>query len=156
MAFHKAFTAGLRQIWHIRRKNGAGFPAPLKLSAKPKSFADRKECSLRQRTRAKRRSHVCRLRSVFSEAHVPGKNDWNCFSPSEAKNQSNLFFPGTCASEKTLLSLQTCERLLARVRCSRLPSFFKQEIYFLFEEIQLSSEGLSRKARRRATSSGRM
>ena len=37
-----------------------------------------------------------------------------------------------------------------------LPSLFKQEIYFLFEEIQLSSEGLSRKASSRATSSGRM
>ena len=49
-----------------------------------------------------------------------------CFSPRKAKNQSNPFFPGTpsrgaslaaaqqftfCASEKTLLSLQTCERL---------------------------------------------
>ena len=33
------------------------------------------------------------------------------FSPRRAKNQSNPFFPGTRASEKTLLSLQTCERL---------------------------------------------
>ena len=32
------------------------------------------------------------------------------FSPRKAKNNSNPFFPGACTSEKTLLSLQVCER----------------------------------------------
>ena len=54
-----------------------------------------------------------------------------CFSPRKAKNQSNPFFPRTpsrgaslaaaqqftfCASEKTLLSPEVCERLSTRVR----------------------------------------
>ena len=38
------------------------------------------------------------------------------FSPRKAKNQSNPFFPRTCASEKTLLSPEVCERLSTRVR----------------------------------------
>ena len=36
-------------------------------------------CSLLRALACVRRSHTGRLRRVFPEAHVPGKNDFNCF-----------------------------------------------------------------------------
>ena len=51
--------------------------------------------------------------------------------PQAAKSSSNPFFPGTCASEKTLLSPQTCElRLLQRVRYSGLHPLEKMQAFF--------------------------
>ena len=50
------------------------------------------------------------------------------FSPRKAKNKLNPFFPGTCASGKTLLALQVCERppqASARSRVQFLLKFVK-------------------------------
>ena len=39
----------------------------------------RGDCSLLRALACGRRSHTCRLRSVFSEVHTPGKNGFNLF-----------------------------------------------------------------------------
>ena len=53
---------------------------------KARGFTGKKAAACCSALASVRRSHVCRLRSVFSEAHVPGKTYLIDFSPSEAKN----------------------------------------------------------------------
>ena len=65
--------------WSTRSEQGMICPYhPLyRLSTKPKGFADRRGFSLLRALACGRRSHTCRLQSVFSEVHAPGKHGLN-------------------------------------------------------------------------------